>query len=360
MARERILVKDAMMRVKRVLRELLKLFQKNNGDNDSYGDLSDINLLALSIKFLAETKKIDDILFSISKVICDMQITDIDLNKTILLWDDNSLKFNGKELSGAWVQPSFLLDDGELDIEDFYNLVIYPTSRSIEALSYISEIDPEVILKGLNFLDNSIKKIDLENLCDDLNKCVPIVQGVVKGLSVIDEEHHSRFMSMLKSIKDYVTEMDPELDSIYAQDIYYTIRAMETTALSESELAPLYNDIESKIFRKLLKGIEYLSIFSLNPPVNINDKLLVLTSRYFNNLFRIKQTDKGFFYYSSLAESVYNILKHAGNRSFAETVMNLLTEDSGWIYHRKIDSLDVYRVIIGGGLLVLARAALRK
>ena len=88
-----------MMRVKRVLRELLKLFQKNNGDNDSYGDLSDINLLALSIKFLAETKKIDDILFSISKVICDMQITDIDLNKTILLWDDNSLKFNGEKKS---------------------------------------------------------------------------------------------------------------------------------------------------------------------------------------------------------------------------------------------------------------------
>ena len=68
----------------------------------------------------------------------------------------------------------------------------------------------------------------------------------------------------------------------------------------------------------------------------------------------------GFEYYSSLAESVYNILLFSHNRSFAETVMNLLTEDSGWIYYRELDTLDLTKVIIGGGLLVLARAALRK
>ena len=357
MARERILVKDAMMRVKRVLRELLKLFQNNDGSCKS---LSDINLLSLSIKFLAETKKIDEILLNIGETICSMQINEPNTNKTVILWDDSKLKFDGEELKGAWVQPSFLSDEGEIDIEDFYNLVIYPTSRSLEALSYINEIDSNPIINGLAFLNNAIKKVDLEVLCDDINKCVPIVQGMVRGLSAIDEDYPNKFLPALDLIKNYAMEIDPDLDSIYTQDIYYTIRAMETSTLSEDELEPLYKDIESKIFRKLLKGIEYLSIFGQYPPININDRLLVLTSRYFNNLFRVKQTENGFFYYSSLAESVYNILKYAGNRSFAETVMNLLTEDSGWIYHREIDSLDVYKVIIGGGLLVLARAALRK
>ena len=360
MARERILVKDAMMRVKRALKELLKLFNKPIENGEQYNELSDINILSLSLKFLAETKKIDDVLYEISEILCSSQINKIEGSRKVIIWGDEFIRLEGNDLNGAWVQPYFLYSNGDLDIDDFYDSVIYTTSRTIESLSFMNDIDHETIIKGLDFLYKIGNKIDLEVVCDKINKCVPIVQSLIKGVSLVYSNKKENYMKFLKSILDLALETDPELDSIYTQDIYYNIKLLESKKLTDEELEPIYRDIESGIFRKILKGIEILAIFGHYPPNNVNDVLLTLTSRYFKNLFKIKQTEQGIFYFSSLAESVYNILKYASNRPFAETVMNLLTEDSGWIYPRKIDPIDIYRIIIGGGLLVLARAALRR
>ncbi len=366
MARERILVKDAMDRVRKTLRELLKNFYKSNGDGESVTELSDLNLLSLSLRFLSKTRKVDNTLEEISEILRSMQISKETGIKTIevITWDDEVIKITKRDLIGLWAQPFSLsnLNNNEIDLDLFYESFIYPTARALEALimnmSYSNNINNlESITVGAKAFTKLINKIGIDNLCDEIHKCVPITQAITYFLL---EEMNEYYVDFLNQILNYVLEVDPTLESIYAQDIYYHIRQLDDSKLNESELDTLYRDIESGIYRKLLKGIEFLSIFGYQLPLNINEKLLSLTSRYFRSLFIIKRENNGFEYYSSLAESVYNILLFSHNRSFAETVMNLLTEDSGWIYYRELDTLDLTKVIIGGGLLVLARAALRK
>ena len=212
-------------------------------------------------------------------------------------------------------------------------------------------------MNGMKSLVKIVKKLKIDNVCDELHKCVPITQAVT---NLLFEEVDEKYVGFLNEVLNYTLEIDSDLDSVYSQDIYYYIRQLDETKLNDGELEPLYSDIDSGIYRKILKGVEFLSLFGYPLPPNINEDLLSLTSKYFRSLFKIKRDGKGFEYYSSLAESIYNILQYSHNRSFAETVMNLLTEDSGWIYYRELDAMDLTKVIIGGSLLVLARAALRR
>jgi len=360
LARERILVKDAMDRVKKALRELLKFFTNENfNDDHKVSQFLDVNILSLALKFLSETKKIDDVLFEISKTLEMMQVRNNNVETKINIWDNEFIYLNSDDYRGAWIQLNCFIDE-VMDIDDFYDNVIYTTSRTVEGLSITNDINEHVIINGLDFIYRILQKVELDIICDELYKCVPIVQGIINGLRFVDEQKREKFANLLNQIREYVLDLDPELRTVYGQDVYYSIRSIQSDRLEEEELEPLYRNLESGVYRNILKGIEFLSKFGIHDYNHINDTLLTLTSRYFNNLFKISNNDKNGFYYSSIAESVYNILKFSTNRAFAETVMNLLTEDSGWIYYRELDILDIYRIIIGGGLLVLARAALRK
>jgi len=285
LARERIIVKEAINSSRKVLREILKnvniSFQYNQKSMSVSEIVSSCNLLSLVIKFLHGVPRVDDLVNEVALRLIKLQESLID------------------KVSKESYDREF----------DLYFHTVYPLSRFIE-------------------ISDKMKR------------------------RIIEET--------LNNILSYAIELDPNLTEIYTQDIYYSIKLYRKEYIQDYELRPLYNNLNSKIFRKVLKGLEYLTALKIDPPQSAMEYVMMIMPKFFNEVFRIGDPNNHVVYYSSIAESLRNILTSYNNKTFAHAVMNHLIEDTGWIAKNTIDMIDVIRTIIGTNLLVLARGAIRR
>ena len=194
--------------------------------------------------------------------------------------------------------------------------------------------------------------------------CVPLAKAVDKTVEHVN--YNDKINQVIADLRTLTKELDPEIELIYSQDVYYSALRSEfigngvSNKIDEKELLPLYNNLRSNIYGKILKGIEFLTAFNAPIPNFVNDKLLPMTSKYFKAILKVANGGSFLKYYSNLAESTYHILLNSNNRAFAESVLNLLTESSSWIYNKSFNLRELVKIILGSGLLVLARGALRR
>jgi len=335
LARERIIVKEAINSSRKVLREILKnvniSFQYNQKSMSVSEIVSSCNLLSLVIKFLHGVPRVNDLVNEVALRLIKLQESLID------------------KVSKESYDREF----------DLYFHTVYPLSRFIEALSNVQLENKLVVLD--KYLDDLLGFLSsLDSIIDENQKLVPPVQGLLRAHKISDKMKRRIIEETLNNILSYAIELDPNLTEIYTQDIYYSIKLYRKEYIQDYELRPLYNNLNSKIFRKVLKGLEYLTALKIDPPQSAMEYVMMIMPKFFNEVFRIGDPNNHVVYYSSIAESLRNILTSYNNKTFAHAVMNHLIEDTGWIAKNTIDMIDVIRTIIGTNLLVLARGAIRR
>lgn len=347
MARERIIVKEAINALKYLLNQLIK-----NDISNSKLSIDEIvlnsNLFSFAIRFLRDIGKVGaivDELTSRLSVIGEYLIRSIDTNN---------------------------LDDCYLtNIEDYrvYELQIYPLARILEALGGISNLPANnrnnnsyLIQRVMNIILYFFNEEELlETIFDTNQKYVPIVQGILSSIDKISEKNTRYCIDItLDKIRKLAVKNDPEMRNIATQDVFYLIKLRGSELLSEEEAKPLYTNLKSRIFKRVLKGIEYLTMFGIEPPQSAVDYVLSIMPKFFSEIFRVGNSNSTFIYFSSIAESMHNILSHYNNKAFAQAMMNYLIEDTGWIARNNYSHVDFIKTVIGTSLLIQARGAIRR
>ncbi|MCD6491803.1 MAG: hypothetical protein ACP6IQ_00675 [Candidatus Njordarchaeia archaeon] len=364
MARERIIIKIAIQKLRQILRDIIK-FATYNDSNIFKGSIFNTNLLSISIKFLTSVNKVSDLIAEAASRLEALQTKVSDIQSSIkndgqVIWDGDYILLDQAFIDGSWANSTEVKANGDPLWEILYENHVYSTARALEALGIANTQNTEVIDRGVLFLDRFFQEFKLEEICDEVSKCVPIVQGLSNITNIASENIQGVINKLLDTQLNFVLEQDGNLSNIHAQDVYYLIKLSRGGYLNPIEAEPLYRDIDSGVFRKVLKGIEYLSMFGVELPLEVNEILLRMLPKYFSNIFRIGDLRKGAIYYSSLVESVFNILKYYPSKTIANTVMSLLIEDTGWIARGDLNPVDIFRTIIGSSLLVIARSAIRR
>ncbi len=350
MARERIIVKEAINALKYLLTQLMK---KNN--DDFTGSIDELvlnsNLFAFAVRFLRDIGKISDV---VNELISRLNILGNHLIKSI---SANELRHRHPESS---------LDEIYSKI---YELKIYPLARILEAFGgsntvlVNSNASKSLLVSNIVEILLSYFENDDELFClfDTNQKFVPIVQGMLSVIDGVSEKKLRECITgMLSRIKDIALENDPEINKISTQDIFYSIKLKTRGVLSEDEKKPLMMNLKSKVFKRVLKGIEYLTMFGIEPPQNAVDYVLSIMPRFFSEIFRVGNSHNTFIYFSSIAESMLNILNYYNNKAFAQAMMNYLIEDTGWIARNNYSYVDFVKTVIGTSLLIQARGAIRR
>jgi len=347
LARERIIVKEAINALKYLLNQLMK----NNNDFDTSLDkvVLNSNLFSFAVRFLRDIGKIGNI---VNELISKLSIIGNHLVENLSIGGFNS-------------DDNSLTDDQYCKLYEFH---VYPIARILEALggsntlisnnnSYNKFIDDAI---GV-MLDYFRQEEMMIYLFDSNQKFVPIVQGILSVTNKISEKSkRDNIDTMLLKIKELAIGNDPEMSNIATQDIFYLIKLNSGEFLSNSEMKPLMLNLKSRVFKRVLKGIEYLTMFGIEPPQSSIDYILGLMPRFFSEIFRVGNSHSTFIYYSSIAESMHNILNHYNNKAFAQAMMNYLIEDTGWIARNNYSYVDFVKTVIGTSLLIQARGAIRR
>jgi len=348
LARERIIVKEAINALKCLLNEVIKKVSCESGDPPEKIALSS-NLLSFAIRFLHEIPKIRDIILELTYRLEKLGHVLID-NASNILVTDNVTVIN-------------------YDHETVYCLQIYPIARMLEALGgvynslpqYRNNEERDLIDDILNLFMKIFSSELVHDIFDSNQKLVPIVQGLLSvSKRLYDKNRIIMVDKILNKVLELALEEDPLLSKIYTQDIYYLIKMQKNDMLSDEEIKPLYANTNSNIFKKVLKGIEYLAIFGFDPPQSSINFVLSKMPIFFNEVFRIGDPEKTFIYFSSIAESIHNILRFYNNKAFAQATMNHLIEDTGWIARNNYNPIDFIKTVVGTSLLIHARGAIRR
>ncbi len=349
MARERIIVKEALNALKYLLNQLMK----NNNDFDVSLDkmVLNSNLFSFAVRFLRDIGKISGI---VSELVSKLSQIGSHLirNLNMMIYD--------REGDSA--------DDLYCKLYEFH---VYPIARILEALGGSNAISGTssnygdingFVNKAIDTMLNYFAQEDMMIYLFDTNqKFVPIVQGILGSLDTITERDvRNNVYSTLLKIRDLALTNDPDMKSIATQDIFYLIKLRSGKFLENDEMKPLFLDLKSRVFKRVLKGIEYLTMFGIEPPQGSIDYILALMPKFFSEIFRVGNSNSTFIYYSSIAESMHNILNHYNNKAFAQAMMNYLIEDTGWIARNNYSYVDFVKTVIGTSLLIQARGAIRR
>ena len=343
MARERIIVKEAINSLRNILKEVLREFSHRDEIDNPREIVFKSNLLSFIIRFLYDIPKVSDIISEIAKRLEGIGLILVNLAN--------------KELTNAYED----IINNE-DVEDLYTYRIYPIARILEALGGVySIINVNCIESAVDIITLLLSEESANYIFDANQKLVPIVQGLLKVANKLyNKDQLDAIEKTLDKVLALAMEEDPDISSIYTQDIYYLIKFQRNEYLSEEEMTPLYNNLASNTFKKVLKGIEYLSIFKQDPPQSSIDYVLSKLPLFFNEVFRIGDLNRSFTYFSSIAESIYNVLRFFNNKAFAQVIMNHLIEDTGWIARNDNNFIDFIKTVIGTSLLIHARSAIRR
>lgn len=350
MARERIIVKEAI----NALRYLLNQLMKSNDDLDTSLDrvVLNSNLFSFALRFLRYIGKIGNIVDELA-------------SKLRIIGDYLMKNFTNEHYYGNSSSAS----------EQYcrlYELFIYPLARILEALGTYNMVieNNSSYNRSYNRFVNDIISVILDYLrqeevmiylFDSNQKFVPIVQGMLSVANKVSEKSKRDDINItLLKIKELAIRNDPEMNSIATQDVFYLIKLKSGEILSNNEIKPLILNLKSKVFKRVLKGIEYLTMFGMDPPQNSVDYILGLMPRFFSEIFRVGNSHNTFIYYSSIAESIHNILNYYNNKAFAQAMMNYLIEDTGWIARNNYSYVDFIKTVIGTSLLIQARGAIRR
>lgn len=342
MARERIIVKEALNALKSLLNEILKRIPDDFSHEEPENIAFSANILAFSVRFLHEISKIQEIILDLTKRL---------ENLGSIIISQLSLRANKTN--------NFC--------EEIYFLHIYPLSRILEALAGAysfnnhNACENSLVTRIVELIFGIVSSGKIYNLIEDNQKFVPVVRGLTNIAKRLNNKNIvSMIDQILEKILDIAVEEDPELTSIYTQDIFYLVKLQKNEGLTSKELKPLYENTNSFIFKKVLKGVEYLSIFGIEPPLTSVDFILSKMPLFFNEVFRVGDPENLFVYYSSIAESMNNILNYYNNKAFAQAMMNHLIEDTGWISRNNYNTIDYVKTVIGTSLLIHARGAIRR
>ncbi|MHA1616557.1 MAG: hypothetical protein ACTSX9_04555 [Candidatus Njordarchaeales archaeon] len=363
MARERIVVKIALHKLQRMLRKMLR---GSIIDLQPYrNEASNITFYAFCLKFLRGISKINNILEEITrrlekeqtyfvKRIADYKIS---MEEDITPELDGGIKNNPYPSMNVPISASLSVVVSD---EPYYYNVIYPLARGLEALSISQFSCKEKVKENVGVLMNLVKNSESLN---SSQKFVPIVQALIKAYNVLDNDEAKTKVRrlLMDSILKHVLVDDPNLEDIYSQDIYFLIKTtFERNRISNQDKAVLISDLNSNVFRKLLKGLEYLALLKIDPPADGLNKVIRLLPDYFSTIFKVRYGIGGIVYFSSPAESIYNILQWFNDKTFASVVMSLLIGDTGWIARDENNFLDIFKTIVGSSLLIATRSALRR
>jgi len=320
LARERILVSLAIETTRRTIFSAF-----TNLKNDEI--TTKTNYYAFLVKFLHEVTKLSDIINYAAD----------ELNKMIPLLI--------KEIKSK--------DYGELD----YSKYIYPLCRGIEALGILKKVQYNATLKeGVNAI-RDILFSEYYYQIEDIKQAIPMLQALLgANLSLRNvAEYRKKFDEAIDRLEELRIEFDPNLKTIYGKDIYFSAKLYKKEDISNTDLAILRADLKSRILIRILKAVEYITAFKRDPPHNIVEFLIRELPKFFNDIFRL--VNGKFEYYSTLVESIHNLLSNYNNKNFANALFRTLIEESDWIISEGDGVFDSIKLILGTSLLVASKSA---
>lgn len=343
MARERVIVKLALQKVREALKTIIKV--SLYGRDSQLSDIIDMNLLSLALKYMNNTNKVPSLLEELESVLVNSQIENIDQIEGL------PKCFNGKEELGCWsIEDKF---------EDPYLKYLYPTARALEALA---PRDPHKrsIDQGINFLSHWVEEQGVKEMVQ--NKCkfaVPLMQAAVKVANNARGETKEKAEKLMKVTSDFPNEKQIQ-DDIYAQTIRYKYFIYNNHVLDKKEVQPLIDNINSGIFRKMMKGLEFLSALTFDLRQNSTNEILDMLPKFRKQIFNIMGEKRGAIYFASVSESMKNTLQDYQNKTFARSFFNLMVEESSWISQPIFHPVHICKILVGTSLLIFSRGALRR
>lgn len=344
MARERIIVKLALSKVEEALKTIIKV--SLYAEDNQISDIVDVNLLSLSLKFLQGTNKLPNLLSEVQKILSNSQKEDPEKN------DELAGHLNeGGGKKGFWMVES--------KFDEPYLQYIYPTTRALEALA---PLDPpkEIIKKGIFFLFEWMEKECIKEITSNKSKyAVPIMQAAVKTAKNSRGEVKRKAEQIIDEACEFALTKDLN-DDTYAQTVRYLAPIYNNHVLSSEEVTPLLKDINSGVFRKMVKGLELLPALNFELPPNATNSILDMLPKFRKHIFDTIEEGSGAVYFASISESMKNALKYYHSKTFARSFFNLMVEESTWISQPIFRPLHITQSIVGTSLLIFARGALRR
>lgn len=346
MARERVIVKLALTKVKEALKNIIKVSRYADSRNSQIADIVDTNLLSLSLKFMNDTNKLPSLLDEVETVLSNYQRD----NPEELQGNIRTL-FEDIDNVGFWTV--------ENKFDDPFLHYVYPTARALEALAPREPPKP-LIMKGINFLYEWMEKEGFREMVQDKSKyAVPLMQTAVNTARNSRGSVKQKAERIIEEASKFSESKDLE-DDIYAQTVRYTYFIYNDHVLSNGEVELLVNDINCGIFRRMLTGLEFLSALTFDLRQDSTDRILDMLPKFRKQIFDIVQEGKGAVYFASVSESMKHSLDYYQNKTFARSFFNLMVEESSWISQPIFHPIHISKALVGTSLLISSRGALRR
>lgn len=338
-----MIVKLALLKVREALKTIIKV--SLYGRSSQIADIVDVNLLSLALKFMNKTNKLSSLLGEVTELLSDSQRRDLagvpELNNI----------FEEEDPIGYWsVEDKF---------ENTYFRYLYPTARSIEALAPREPPKP-LLRNGINFIYGWMKKVGINEMTHGKSKyVVPIIQAAISTAENSRGKTKRKAEEIIEQAAEFSTTKDLK-DDIYAQTIRYSYFVYDNHVLEKEELEPLIQNLNSGIFRRMMKGLEFLSALTFDLRQNPTNRILDMLPKFRKQIFDIVREGEGAIYFASVSESMRNTLQSYHNKTFARSFFNLMVEESSWISQQIFHPLHICKVLVGTSLLIFSRGALRR
>ena len=352
-ARERTIVKLAVAELSKFIDYILANIRINGVDSDVYSRIRTSNLLTLVYKYLADFPQISYLISDIARYILNRQMSGNSQHTGEL----------AKELSGAWCELENIFDlflDGGIKItDDVYNGVIYQTSRSLEALGYSRGMSVAPIIRGFGFLNRVFDNIVASYL--ETKHLVPILDAIYACFDRVSYDQGQKvLLPIAHKIYDMALEIDPEAKDLHTQDIIFKMKLLERRGLLPRDLEVISSNIESNVLRYVLKGIEWLISFDVEPPPRVHELLMDFLSNNFGGVFDIYK-DENLIYFISNTEALVNIIHKLSDKKFAQFILDQATEYISDVLLPGVD--DIYsatKLLLVTKVLIESRGIIRR
>ena len=352
-ARERTIVKLAVAELSKFIDYVLTNIRINGIENDVYSRIRVSNLLILVYKYLADFPQISYLISDIARFI---------LNKQVSRGNSHSSRLP-EELNGAWCEledPSGVLLGESVEItDDVYSGIVYQTSRALEALGYSRGMSVAPIIRGFNFLGRFFNKVTLDGL--ETKHLVPILDAIYACFERVSYDQSQKvLLPIARRIYDLALEIDPEVKDLHTQDIVFKIKLLERQGLGPQDLRRISSNIESKILKYILKGIEWLVSFDVEAPPRVHELLMDFLTNSFGGVFDIYK-DENLMYFISNTEALVNIIHKLSDKKFAQFILDQATEYVSDVLLPGVD--DIYsatKLLLVTKILIESRGIIRR
>jgi len=268
-------------------------------------------------------------------------------------------------LEGAWVLFS---DSSSLNIPDndtiqvndkLYFGAIYPTTRILEALSMAKGISTITLIRGLNFLSRILNMVDTNSLEPKL--LVPIMDAALVAYNKLPyEKIRDILLPLVNKLRAITVELDPNLESIYAQDIVMKSKALTNEGLVEDDIDRINRNLESKVLKNVLETAYWLVMFNVDVSPRIQEMILDLLAKNFSAVFDIHK-NRLLTYFISNAEVLAMLIQKLSDKKFAQIVLDRTIEHVSELVLQGVSNIfEATKLLTVTKILMEARGVIRR